>query len=90
MSTEPLLVNPDVSQPFIVACDASAEVTGPVFSQVLDGEERPIAYGSRQINSAESKYSVTELELLAFLFATKQFTCYCMVLGLLNIQTIEI
>jgi len=28
------------------------------------------------LNSAETKYSVTELELLAFLFATKQFRCY--------------
>jgi len=28
------------------------------------------------LNSAHSKYSVTELELLAFLFATKQFRCY--------------
>jgi len=76
LSTEPLLINPDVSQPFIVACDTSAEVIGAVFSQVLAGEERPIAYCSRQINSAESKYIVTKLELLAFLFATKRFRCY--------------
>jgi hypothetical protein len=41
-----------------------------------NGEERPVAYCSRQLNPAESKYSVTELELLAFLFATKQFRCY--------------
>ena len=38
--------------------------------------KRPIAYCSRQLNLAESKYSVTELELLAFIFATKQFRCY--------------
>jgi len=36
------------------------------------GKENPIAYCSRQLNSAET----TELELLAFLFATKQFRCY--------------
>jgi len=35
-----------------------------------------VAYCSRQFNSAESKYSVTELELLTLLFATKQFRCY--------------
>jgi hypothetical protein len=28
------------------------------------------------LNSAESEYSVTELEILAFLFATKQLMCY--------------
>jgi len=45
-------------------------------SQLRNGKERPIAYCSKQLNSAESKYSVTELELLAFIFATKQFRCY--------------
>jgi hypothetical protein len=76
MSTEPLLIYPYFSQPFIVACDASTKAVGAVLSQIHDGEERPVAYCSRQLNSAESKYSVTELELLASLFATKQFRCY--------------
>ena len=76
LSTKPLLIYPDFSQPFIVACDASTKAIGAVLSQVRNGEERPVAYCSRQMNSAESKYSVTELELLAFLFATKQFRCY--------------
>ena len=47
-----------------------------MLSQLRDGEEKPIAYCSRQLNHAESRYSTTELELLAFLFATKQFICY--------------
>jgi hypothetical protein len=76
LSTEPLLIYPDFSQPFIVACDASTKALGAILSQVHDGEEKPVAYCSRQLNSAEAKYSVTELELLAFLFATKQFRCY--------------
>jgi len=76
LSTEPLLIYPDFTQPFIVACDASTKAIGAVLSQIREGEERPVAYCSRQLNAAESKYSVTELELLAFLFATKQFRCY--------------
>jgi hypothetical protein len=76
LSTEPLLIYPDFSQPFIVACDASTKAVGAVLSQMRNGEERPIAYCSRQLNSAESKYSVTELELLALIFVTKQFRCY--------------
>lgn len=76
MSTEPLLIYPDFSQPFIVACDTSTKAVGAVLSQIREGEERPVAHCSRQLNSAESKYSVTELELLAFLFAAKQFRCY--------------
>jgi hypothetical protein len=70
------LIYPDFSQPFIVACDASTQAVGAVLSQLCNGEERPVAYCSRQLNLAESKYSVTELELLAFIFATKQFRCY--------------
>jgi hypothetical protein len=35
-----------------------------------------VAYCSRQLNSAETKYSITELELLALIFAVKQFRCY--------------
>jgi hypothetical protein len=76
LSTEPLLIYPDFAQPFIIACDASTKAIGAVLSQLRDGKERPIAYCSRQLNSAESKYSTTELELLALLFATKQFRVY--------------
>jgi hypothetical protein len=76
LSTEPLLIYLDFSQPFMVVCDASTKAVGAVLSQMRNGEEKPIAYCSRQLNSAESTYSTTELELLAFLFATKQFRCY--------------
>jgi hypothetical protein len=76
LSTEPLLVYPDFSEPFVVACDASTKATGAVLPQRRNGDENPLAYPRRKLNSAESKYSVTELELLAFLFATKQFRYY--------------
>jgi len=56
LSTEPLLIYPDFKQPFIVACDASTKAIGAVLSQLREGEERPVAYYSRQLNSAESKY----------------------------------
>ena len=75
LSTEPLLIYPDFTQPFIVACDASTKAVGAVLSQLRNGEEKPIAFCSRQLSSVESKYSTTELELLALLFATKQFRC---------------
>jgi hypothetical protein len=76
LSTEPLLIYPDFSQPFILACDASTQGIGAVISQIRNGEERAVAYCSRHLNLAETKYSVTELELLALIFATKQFRCY--------------
>jgi hypothetical protein len=46
LSTEPLLIYPDFSQPYIVACDASTKAVGAVLSQLRNGEERPIAYYS--------------------------------------------
>jgi hypothetical protein len=58
LSTKPLLIYPDFSQPFIVACDASTKAVGTVLSQIHEGEERPVACCSRQLNSAESKYSI--------------------------------
>ena len=66
LSTEPLLIYPDFTQPFIVACDASTKAIGAVLSQLKERQGKPVAYCSRQINLAESKYSTTELELLAF------------------------
>jgi hypothetical protein len=88
LSTEPLLKYPDFSQPFVVACDASTKAIGAVLSQQRDGEERPTAYCSRQLNPAE--YSVTELEILAFLFATEQFRCYLYDRRFTYIQTTEL
>jgi len=67
LSTKPLLIYPDFSQPFIFACDASTKAIGAVLSQIREGEKRPVAYCSRQLNSAESKYSVTELEFCLLL-----------------------
>jgi hypothetical protein len=60
LSTEPLLIYPDFSQPFTVACDASNTAVGAVLTQLRDGEEKSIAYCSRQLNSAERNYSCTE------------------------------
>ena len=58
LSTEPLLIYPELLKQFIVACDASNTAIGAVFSQLRGGEEKPIAYCSRQLNSAERNYSV--------------------------------
>jgi hypothetical protein len=43
---------------------------------VQNGVERPLAYASRQLNSAESLYSASEAEMLALVWASKYFRCY--------------
>jgi len=45
-------------------------------SQVQDGVERVIAYGSRSLTMLEKKYSATELECLAILYAVEPFRPY--------------
>lgn len=71
-----VLVYPDFTLPFILSVDASGTAVGAVLSQNIDGGERPIAYASRQLNSAERNYTATERELLAAVWATKHFRCY--------------
>jgi len=76
LCTTPVLTFPDFSLPFILTTDASKTGLGAILSQVQNGEERPIAYASRQTNKAEQSYAATELEMLSLVWATKQFRCY--------------
>ena len=48
-----------------LACDACDVSIGAVLSQVQQGRERVIAYGSRKLNKAEQNYCVTDKECLA-------------------------
>lgn len=40
------------------------------------GEEKPLAYMSKKLNTAQRNYSVTERECLAAIEAIKRFRCY--------------
>jgi len=56
--------------------DASSEALGAILSQGPIGQDLPIVYASRTINNAERNYSTTERELLAFVWACKQYRPY--------------
>jgi len=73
---EPLLQYPDFNQPFNITTDASNVAIGAILSQGKIGSDLPIAYASRTLNKAETNYNTTEKELLAILWATKQFRQY--------------
>lgn len=61
---------------FILDTDASFDTIGSVLSQVQDGKEIVIEYGSRKMTKAEMKYCVTRKELLAVVHFAKQFRHY--------------
>lgn len=74
--TDPVLVYPDFSKDFVLITDSSQFAMGAVLAQLVDGEERPIAYASRQLKQAESNYSCIERELNAVVWGIKTFNCF--------------
>ena len=76
LCTTPVLGYPNFKLPFILTTDGRKTEIGAILSQKQDGVERPLAYASRQINTAESAYSASEIVLLALVWATKYFRCY--------------
>ena len=69
MAREVLLAYPDFSKTFEIHTDASATQLGAVISQ----EGNPIAFYSRKLNPAQTRYTTTERELLAIVETLKEF-----------------
>lgn len=72
----PVLSCPDFTKPFFLQTDASKTGLGAILYQAFEEGEKPVAYASRSLNSAERKYSVTEQECLAVLWAVQKFRPY--------------
>ena len=66
----------DFSYRFIVETDASSVGVGAVLVQCIDGENHPIQYASRTLNTAEKNYSACEREALAVIYALRKFRVY--------------
>ena len=69
VAKEALLVYPDFTKHFDVHTDSSDYQLGGVVSQ----GQKPIAFFSRKLNSAQRNYTVTEKELLAIVETLKVF-----------------
>jgi RNase H-like domain found in reverse transcriptase/Integrase zinc binding domain/Integrase core domain/Reverse transcriptase (RNA-dependent DNA polymerase) len=74
----PVLAHFDVNAQTFVTCDASGSAIAACLSQRTsdNGVERPIAYISRALSQAERKYSATEREALACMWACERLDFY--------------
>jgi hypothetical protein len=80
ISKEALLAYPDFSKPFVIHTDASHHQLGAVISQ----NNRPIAFYSRKLTDAQTRYTTTERELLSICEVLKAYR------NILLGQTIEV
>ncbi|KAJ9509668.1 hypothetical protein QJQ45_011337 [Haematococcus lacustris] len=71
LTTAPVLIAPDPSQPYTLRCDASGIGIGAVLTQGKGPAERVVAYHSRKLLPAERNYPTHEQELLSVVEALK-------------------
>ena len=75
--SDTVLTHYDVTKPLILACDASPYGVGAVLSHIMEnGEERPVAYASQTLTSAEKNYAQLQKEALALIFGVKKYHQY--------------
>jgi RNase H-like domain found in reverse transcriptase/Integrase zinc binding domain/Reverse transcriptase (RNA-dependent DNA polymerase) len=63
------LIYPDYSRPFHIYTDASKLQLGAIVTQ----DKKPIAFYSRKLTGPQTRYTVTELELLSIVETLKEF-----------------
>ncbi|WVZ89831.1 hypothetical protein U9M48_036187 [Paspalum notatum var. saurae] len=72
LTSAPVLAQPDITKSFDVYCDASGSGLGCVLMQ----KGRVIAYASCQLRKHKVNYSTHDLELLAVVYALKEWRHY--------------
>lgn len=72
----PILACPDFTKPFIVETDASDYGLGATLCQKYPDGDRVVCYLSRSLTKTERKYSTTEKECLAVIFAVEKLRPY--------------
>ena len=77
IASSQIFVHFDLNLEVILSCDALAYRIGAVLSHCLpNGSERPVAFASRTLSPAETRYSQIEKEGLACVFEVKRFHNY--------------
>ena len=76
LTTAPILALPREDCPVILDTDACDVSIGGVLSQVIDGQEKVVAYASKALNQSQRNYCATYKELLAVVKMAKTFRPY--------------
>jgi hypothetical protein len=76
LQSTPVLALPDPALPFVVNCDASGYAVGAVLQQDRGSGLQPVAFLSKKLTGAESRYPVHEQELLAIITALTSWRHY--------------
>ena len=69
IAKQTILAYPDFNKPFVIHADASHYQLGAVISE--DG--KPVAFYSRKLNDAQTRYTTTERELLSIVETLKEY-----------------
>jgi len=75
VTTAPVLVSPQESDPFQIEADSSDFATGAVLSQqsTTDGKWHPVAFYSKFLSSVEQNYEIHDKEMLAIIRALEEW-----------------
>ena len=76
LTSAPIVSLPRDEGEFRLDTDARGWAIGAVLSQIQDGQERVISYGSRLYSKAEEHWCTTRKELLAVVYFVKYFKQY--------------
>lgn len=76
IASDRVLVPYDPSLPVTVACDASPTGVAGVLSHIVNGIEKPVAFVSRSLSTAEQNYSQLDREAVAIVFSVQKFYKY--------------
>jgi RNase H-like domain found in reverse transcriptase len=75
-TTSPVLKLPDPTKPYVVKTDASTSGIGAVLEQEDEGGLQLVAFASRKLQPAEVSYRVHDLELMAIVYALREWRVY--------------
>ncbi|GJS35857.1 reverse transcriptase domain-containing protein [Tanacetum coccineum] len=76
LTCAPMIVKPELNLPFELMCDASDFAIGAILGQKDRKNFHPIHFASKTLNPAQQKYTITEKELMAVVFAFDKFRSY--------------